>query len=330
MAMGKNRLGIMAAISAAEAASAESKSSSTRARAYPSLPKGTAGSVRAGAGVVQEIAPEQILPWGPADRLSMSLGIDAVSPNDDADGGLEASISANGQQVPVLLRPAAQQDGRFEVVYGRRRIEACARLGILVKAIIRPMDDLEALVAKGLENAGRVDLTFYEKARFAAQILELGYTRQQTQEAMAISKNTLSQLEKVTRNVPIPVGEAIGPAPASGRPKWTSLATAFEAGKLTAEHAIAHLAEAPAASSDQKLDLLIVLANRRGTKAVKRDYDEPAPGVTIKSGKSAISLSIERARVDPGYDAWLDANLGQIIRDSYDRFRTKNPVGGRE
>jgi len=97
---------------------------------------------------------------------------------------LADSISNNGQQVPVLLRPAADKDGKFEVIYGRRRILACQQLGIPVKALIRTLDDGEALIAKGLENANRQDLSFYERARFAQAILEQGHTREQALQAL--------------------------------------------------------------------------------------------------------------------------------------------------
>lgn len=327
MAMGKNRTGIMAAITAAAEATAstENQSGMNRGRAYPSLPKGTVGSVRASAGGVQEIAAEQILPWGPRDRLSFELT--AVNPDTQAEEfrDLIESIRLNGQQVPVLLRPAVRQDGFFEVVYGRRRIQACASLGVSVKAIIRAMDDVEALMAKGLENAGRVDLSYYERARFAAEILALGYAREQVQQAMAISKTTLSQLERISRLVPGAVGESVGPAPQSGRPKWMALAAAFEKGQIEEARALQHLAGLDARlGSDERLDALLREITHRGVRARGAEPANPAPGVTIRSGQTAITVSVARAQADKGYADWLDLHLSQIIRDSYERFRQEN------
>ena len=61
MAMGKNKTGIMAAISAAtEVAASQTE---PRDRAQRTLPRGTIGSVRAGLGGIQEIDPALILAW---------------------------------------------------------------------------------------------------------------------------------------------------------------------------------------------------------------------------------------------------------------------------
>ena len=48
--------------------------------------------------------------------------------------GLKNSISKNGQRVPVLVRPL--EGDRYNLIYGRRRLEACRELGIKVRAIV--------------------------------------------------------------------------------------------------------------------------------------------------------------------------------------------------
>ncbi|MEO0915921.1 MAG: ParB/RepB/Spo0J family partition protein, partial [Pseudomonadota bacterium] len=219
MALDKNKTAIMAAISAAT----EGKAPIGK-RAHPSLPRGTVGSVRAGLGGIQEIDTGLILSWGPEDRMELT----AVN-SEGEEGDVQAlvdSIRDSGQQVPVLLRPSGERDGHFDIVYGRRRVLACRQLGCPVKALIRTLDDTEALMAKGLENASRVELSFYERARFAQAILDQGHSRQEALQALAISKNSLSQLERVVRQIPLAVGDAIGAAPAAGRPKWMTLVAA--------------------------------------------------------------------------------------------------------
>ena len=69
MAMGKNKTGIMAAITAATEVGASQ--TEPRDRAQRTLPSGTIGSVRAGLGGIQEIDPAVILAWGPQDRLGV-------------------------------------------------------------------------------------------------------------------------------------------------------------------------------------------------------------------------------------------------------------------
>ncbi|WP_236638002.1 plasmid partitioning protein RepB [Mangrovicoccus ximenensis] len=320
MAMGKNKTGIMAAITAA----AEAKPAA--GRAHHSLPKGTIGSVRAGLGGIQEIDTSLILPWGPKDRMNVELtGVNS----DEAQSSiaeLADSIRDSGQQVPVLLRPSGREDGHFEVIYGRRRILACKAAGLPVKALIRTMDDSQALMAKGLENASRSELSFYERARFALSIADQGYERAEIMQALAISKNTLSQLERITRLVPAEVGDAIGPAPGSGRPKWMSLAQIFERGVTDADAAVAILSRFPAdATSDERLDGLLKEISRRGARSGETAEATPVPGVTIRSARSAITMSVKRAGESKAFSDWLDSHLEEVIRESYERFRSENP-----
>ena len=173
MAMGKNKTGIMAAITAAT----EGAKDSSADRAHRALPKGTIGSVRAGLGGIQEIDTNLVLAWGPKDRLDIELtAVNSDEPHESIQE-LAASIAEAGQQIPVLLRPSKERDGHFEVIYGQRRILACRHLGLPVRALIRTIDDTDALMAKGLENSSRAELSYYERVRFAQAILDQGHSR---------------------------------------------------------------------------------------------------------------------------------------------------------
>ena len=135
--------------------------------------------------------------------------------------------------------PKAKTGGRFEAIYGRRRLKACRDLGIKVRANVQDVDDATALLAKGLENAARRNLSFYEKARFAEAIQTAGHDASTTRQVLNLSASGLSHLSKVTQNVPQSIGDLVGAAPKSGRPKWTSLADMFAAKKLSEKAASA-------------------------------------------------------------------------------------------
>ncbi len=289
MALDKNKAGIMAAIAAATESQAPMEKPSVTVRAHRTLPKGTVGSVRAGLGGIQEIDTSLILPWGPQDRLELT----AVNTADEDVQDLAESIKNSGQQVPVLLRPAEHRDGKFEVIYGRRRILACQQLDVPVKALIRTLDDSEALIAKGLENASRQDLSFYERARFAKAILDQGYSREQAQQSLTISKNTLSQLERVARLVPDLVGVTIGAAHGAGRPKWMALAAAFESAAISEDDVFGLLADFPSnAGSDARLQMVLASLNKRGAKEARPSERSPVTGAIVKSTKSSVSLTV--------------------------------------
>ncbi|WP_377513444.1 plasmid partitioning protein RepB [Octadecabacter sp. R77987] len=323
MAMGKNKTGIMAAITAA----AEAPKDSGSERAHKSLPKGTIGSVRAGLGGIQEIDTSLVLAWGPKDRLDIELtAVNSGEPHGSIQE-LSASIAESGQQVPVLLRPSKERDGYFEVIYGQRRILACRHLGKPVRALIRTLGDTDALMAKGLENAGRAELSYYERVRFAQAILEQGYSRAEACQALAISKNTLSQLERINRLVPSAVGEAIGAAPDAGRPKWMTLATAFEKAQLTEKHVLDVLSKSTDLDSDVRLDFALQEIGKRGKQERSTEARSPVPGVHIKSGKSGLSVTVKRAGANKKFANWLDQNLDRLIQDSFERFQSENREG---
>ena len=184
-----------------------------------------------------------------------------------------------------------------------------------------------ALMAKGLENTGRAELSYYERVRFAQAILDQGYSRAEACQALAISKNTLSQLERINRLVPQAVGEAIGAAPGAGRPKWTTLATAFEHQHLSEKGALDVLARSNALDSDERLDLVLKEIGKRGRQERSVAQRSPVPGVEIKSGKSGLSLTVKRAGENLRFANWLDQNLDQLIQDSFDRFQSETHEG---
>ena len=326
MAMGKNKTGIMAAITAAAESSSFPKEGTERA--LRTLPKGTIGSVRAGVGGIQEIDTKLILAWGPKDRIDIELTAVNRAEQTASIQELADSIVESGQQVPVLLRPSRERDGHFEVIYGQRRILACRHVGISVKALIRTLDDADALKAKGLENTGRVELSFYERARFAQAILDQEYSRADACQALAISKNSLSQLERIVRLVPNAVGDAIGSAPGAGRPKWSTLATAFEEGQLTEVRAIEILMRfSENISADERLDAVLKELSKRGVQHRSAVERSPMPGVNIKSGKSALSLSVKRTGDNAQFATWLDHNLDGLIQETFERFQSENREG---
>jgi ParB family chromosome partitioning protein len=281
------------------------------------------GALQGSLSAIREIDPALIDDWGPTDRME---AFTTVNPDDDADGFdvLKDSIRDGGQQVPILVR-RAPSEGRFEVIYGRRRLQACRDLGIKVRANVQDLDDAAALLAKGLENAARRNLSFYEKARFAAVIQAAGHDTKTTRQVLGLTASGLSHLTKVTDNIPDDVGDAIGAAQKSGRPKWTALAEAFIAKKVTAATALAILKKIdPETSSDERLDALLKEIARRGARPTQVRETAPVAGVTVKSGRGAVSVSISKSGANAAFGQWLDENIDEIIKEHYRAFTAVN------
>ncbi|OPH81336.1 plasmid partitioning protein RepB [Nitrobacter vulgaris] len=170
--------------------------------------------IAAGATII-EIEPTLIDPSPVADRFR----------DDDArsDEVLKQSIAQRGQEIPILVREHPTAPGRFQSAYGHRRVRITRELGILVKAILKPLSDEELVVAQGLENGPREDLSFIERAMFAIHIEDAGHKRSVVQDALAIDRAEASKLIAVAKAIPHDIVDAIGKAPKIGRGRWQTL-----------------------------------------------------------------------------------------------------------
>lgn len=81
---------------------------------------------------------------------------------------LLADIEKNGQNDAITVR--RMPDGGFEIAAGRRRLEACRRLGRSVLARIRELDDQAMLRIQYSENERRVDISALERARWFSDV----------------------------------------------------------------------------------------------------------------------------------------------------------------
>lgn len=306
------------------------RSSTTSSEKPPKTSAPALGALQGSLASIREIDPSLIDDWGPKDRLDEFTAVNA----EDDDEGFEAlmgSICDGGQQVPILVRRSKSEEGRFEAIYGRRRLKACRELGIKVRANVQDIDDASALLAKGLENAARRNLSFYEKARFAEAIQAAGHESATVRQVLNLSASGHSHLTKVTQNVPTRVGDLIGAAPKSGRPRWTDLAELFLERKLTEKAALDLLAKVSATlTSDERLDALIKEASKRGTKVSSGPREiAPMDGVVIKAGRGSVSLSVKKSGTSADFANWLETNLEEIIKRSYAEFTGVNSEDGK-
>jgi ParB family chromosome partitioning protein len=146
--------------------------------------------------------------------------------------------------------------GRYQVVYGRRRLAAIRGLGTTVKALIRTLSDEEAVLAQGQENNFRKDPSFIEKALFAGDLEEAGYDARVIQDALNVSRSHTSHMRKVREAFPRTLIEKIGSAPSVGWKRWYELSNkvleqAIDATTVVSDPFPAEL------TSDQRFDLWV-------------------------------------------------------------------------
>jgi ParB family chromosome partitioning protein len=265
--------------------------------------------ITAGAHVI-EIEPDQIDASMIADRIAVE--------DDPSLDELVESIRTSGQQVPVLVRPAA--DGRYQIAYGRRRLRAAAKLGVKVKALVRNLTDDELVIAQGKENLDRKDLSYIERAQFARRLEDQGFERPVIMAALSTDKADLSRYISVAKAVPERIVHAIGPAPKTGRPRWVALAEKLAQDPSPAEAALAR-PEFGKLDSDSRF------------AAVLAAFAPPAVGEPAWACDKAVRIERRRDRtvltIDDRRGSEFGAYLVDRLDELYRNFRQRKEQDGK-
>jgi len=145
---------------------------------------------------------------------------------DDNEEDYEAfkkTLHDEGQKVPITVRRHPQDTSRYQTVYGHRRTQALRDLGMPVEAILREYSDRDLVVAQGIENANRQNLSWVEKALFAATMESQGIKPRDIKAALCVDDAQISKFRAVCNALGRDVIELIGRAPKVGRPRWLDL-----------------------------------------------------------------------------------------------------------
>ncbi|NOE36252.1 ParB N-terminal domain-containing protein [Ruegeria sp. HKCCD7318] len=306
---------------------------------------------------VREIDPDLIDDSPHADRLELFTIVksaEALTEDQDVDlqdGSRERlvdSILTHGQKVPILVRNSLKEKGRYEVIFGRRRLAAIRYIrsnprpgeegekdkNLKIRANVETKDPLtsdaefdnQVLVTQALENAARKNLSAYEKARFANLIHSTGVEKQEVARMMNLSASNLSNLLKITKMVPDSLGDMIGAASGCGRPKWEALATALEEKALSVREATKLLGDMEAtSSSDDRLKALLAEIKRRAEHKSKTEVRELGGIAKVQKGPSGLKLTVNETKETAGFADWLDTNIEKILEESLKRFQAENP-----
>jgi ParB family chromosome partitioning protein len=104
---------------------------------------------------------------------------------------LASSIEEKGLLQPIIIR---RKEGVYEIIAGERRFRACKMAGLKeVPAIIRDVDDHEALELAMIENLQREDLNPVEIATVYQRFVEdFGYTHEELAKKVGIERSSIS------------------------------------------------------------------------------------------------------------------------------------------
>lgn len=273
------------------------------------------------ASAVVELDPDLIVPSFVRDRMDLE--------GDPQFPLFVEGIRSEGQKLPILVRPVPEKPDAFQVAYGHRRLRACQILGIRVRAIVMPLTDEELILAQGIENAERANLSFIEQALFAVELKNRGYGRETIAKALGRGEDKglayISILTATAGALPEELVRKIGPAPTVGRPKWEKLKSFFKDQKLPAKansavNGLVASEKWQSLSSDERFAAVLrLLTGRAETDDAQAGHVAQVElggglSVTTRRTPKVTLLSIPHDPV-PGLSAWLIERLPQLLEE---------------
>ena len=256
---------------------------------------------------------------------------DRLEDDEEDFNGLLGAIRDRGQDTPILVRPHPKVPGRYMVVFGHRRLRAVKALGRNVRAVVKDLKDQDHLIAQGQENSARANLSFLEKALFAAEIARRQFDGDNAValSALSIDRATFSKMMAVA-TIPKEVLNAVGAAKGIGRDRWYELKSLLER-PSSLEQSIAYIQtdDFKARVGDDRFGALFAfvkaLAKQSRPKAVrirKWTSDDKSVFADIRGEGKRYTLSLN-TKDAVGFGDFITDKLG----DLYQAYRKTNPKG---
>lgn len=253
------------------AARAEPATHNTAASAAPEL-----RSVPAPDTPVQTQATNGMLCNLPVDVIQRGKYQPRLDMHQESLQDLADSISAQGVVQPIVVR--AITAGRYEIIAGERRWRAAQLAGLHeIPAVVRDVEDREAIAIALIENIQRENLNPLEEARALERLIrEFGLTHEQAAEAVGRSRAAVSNLLRL-----LDLEEAVK--------------ALVEKGELEMGHARALLA----LGGKQQIEAARQVVSRgltvRATEGLVKSLQRPAPAKPARAGKD---VNIQRLESD--------------------------------
>jgi ParB family transcriptional regulator, chromosome partitioning protein len=248
---------------------------------------------------------------------------DRMDATEEQNAAFRELIREHGQNVPILVRPKPGDTEGYEVAFGHRRLRAARELGIKVRAVVRSLTDEQLVIAQGQENSGRTDLTFIERARFAARLEDRKFSREIIMASLNVDKAALSRLIAIATRVPAAVIDAIGPAPAFGRVRWQELTDLLEREGNRAR--ALEMVKAPtfsALDTDKRFEALADGLREKTSRTRAETW-------STKDGTHAAKVSRAGKKLTLTFDDRVAPRFGDFVRDRlqtlYDEFKAGDP-----
>ncbi|MCF4098416.1 plasmid partitioning protein RepB [Maritalea mediterranea] len=244
--------------------------------------------------------------------------------NPDAFESFKQSLAEEGQQVPITVRIHADQPDRYQIVYGHRRWRALKELGQPIKAILVDYSDRDLVVAQGIENASRQDLSWIERALFADEMHRAGLKPKDIKAALNVDDAQLSKFRYVIKQVGAPLIQLIGRAPGIGRPRWIELADRLKEGvdedrlldTLSTDKVQTNL------SPDDRFGLTLKLAKPEKPSTQRAPSLSLGEVGTLQRGKNEVRIKLKKQH-QVEFANFLEREMDTLL-EKYNRLRKES------
>lgn len=244
---------------------------------------------------------------------------DRLEYDEEATNLLLAAIEAEGQRLPLLVRPHPEIEGRYQLAYGHRRLQVLRMLNRKAKAFIRNLTDAELILEQGAENGGREGLTWIERAVFAKEMEGQGHPSKTIWTTIGVDKSGLSKMRTVVDKIPIHLIRSIGRAPGVGQPRWQELVDVLAGdGAVKRATSILQRKEISTLASDQRFVGLLHALREQPERSPFGDKRE----IRSSDGRSIARLSsttkgdvLAISKAESRFSVWLTEKLPEIYRE---------------
>lgn len=268
----------------------------------------------------QQVPGDTIIELDP-EIVDASFVSDRMGVDDDAYQELLQAIRERGQDTPVQVRPHPTSDGRYQIVFGHRRVRAARDLGVKVRAVVKTVSDVDHVIAQGQENSARENLSFIERAMFAQRLIDLSYERSTVQTALAIDAPMLTRMLSVSGRVPADVVNSIGAAKSVGRDRWTDFAQQIERpATLELVRALVNEPRFLSLESDLRFELLSKKIKTSATPSKRRQAasewraGDSSVRAEFKGGGKSFSIAL-KANDAGRFGRYITENLDRLHQE---------------
>ncbi len=148
--------------------------------------------------ILQDLEEKSAVSLIPLDQIERNPGQPRTSFKEESLAELAASIKAKGVLQPILLR---RKGRKYEVIAGERRFRAAEMAGLPdIPAIIKDVDEREALEISLMENLQRDDLAPLEVATTYQRFLdEFAYTQEELAVRLGVDRSTVANMVRLLK-----------------------------------------------------------------------------------------------------------------------------------